>query len=327
MGNESEHLDGSGDFYSSRDEYERNHASSSESLIVVTQLPQIEQQLYLVKEKIESMAAAMDLEVTEETVKAAKSNLADARKIIKALESRRIAIKREILAPYDAMETVYRTCVTDIWKPAEDLVNRRISDYEDAQKERKRQEVVEYFNELCSAKGIDFIPAERFVGKIGLSTSVSSAKAQIKLRLDAVSADLEMIRLQEFADEIMGEYMQSLNAANSIVIVASRKEAMKEARKRREEQEAARASMAANTESVDKAALEFSAARMEAPEELEPPMAEEFPAVEPQAVEPQELNPPSKKIYRTSFAAWGDMDFMKDLKQFLESRAERYESI
>jgi hypothetical protein len=250
-----------------------------QALIVVTQLPEIAQRLHLVKTQIEQgVTDALAMEITDANRIAAKGQLAEMRKAIKALEDQRLAIRREILAPYDEMEAVYRACVTDVWKPAEAQLSGRIADIEDGLIAQKRAEVEPYFTELCAAHGLDFLTLEDTGAKINLTNKVKALKEECKRFVDRVLEDLNMIATHSGrAAEILVEYKRNgFNAQRAVIDVNRRMDAIEHERARQEQLAAQREQEVAAMARVEEAAEAF------APPVEEPVSVEEAPAPQPE---------------------------------------------
>ena len=91
---------------------------TDERLIVVKQLPVIEEQLQAIKQRFtEEAEAALSLACTEDTLQAVRKKRSELSHIFDALETKRKEAKKAILTPYEAFEAVYKECVTDIYKP------------------------------------------------------------------------------------------------------------------------------------------------------------------------------------------------------------------
>ena len=87
-----------------------------QDLIVVKQLPVIEDQLIAVKESIETrVKEATSLICTEDNYKDVKKVRADLSKEYQEMETRRKAVKAAIIAPYDQFEKIYKDCVGDAY--------------------------------------------------------------------------------------------------------------------------------------------------------------------------------------------------------------------
>ena len=149
-------------------------------LMAVTQLPvnteQLETLTNVIKAKVDY---ALSLSVTEESYREIKSIRADLNADYNDLEQRRKTIKKAINAPYEAFEDVYKRCVTQNFKPAIDELGSRISEVEAGLKEEKKQKVLQYFNEYCEYKNIDFVSFDSLGLKINMSGSLKSLKTAV----------------------------------------------------------------------------------------------------------------------------------------------------
>ena len=82
-------------------------------LIVVKQLPQIEEHLKELSAEIDKKVEnAKSLVCTDENVKAIKQVRADLNKEFKEVEQQRKVVKEQILAPYMQFEEIYKTYIT-----------------------------------------------------------------------------------------------------------------------------------------------------------------------------------------------------------------------
>ena len=111
------------------------------NLIVVKQLPVIEDQLLAVKNSIEErVATALSLVCTEETYKDIKKVRSELNKEYAELEKRRKEIKGQILAPYESFEGVYKECAGDMYAKADRELGAKIKEVEDGLKQQFREE-------------------------------------------------------------------------------------------------------------------------------------------------------------------------------------------
>ena len=77
-------------------------------LIIVKQLPVIEEHLLALKAEIEEKTArAMNLVCTEDTVKEIKGVRSDLNKEFAELETQRKFVKEQVMKPYEAFESIY----------------------------------------------------------------------------------------------------------------------------------------------------------------------------------------------------------------------------
>lgn len=210
---------------------------AKQNLVIVRQLPEIEEHLKAVKAAVdEKVNAAIQLVCTEDTLAAVKGVRADLGKDFKELEAKRKEVKKKILEPYEAFEKVYAECVSDAFKKADSVLKSRIDEVENALKEEKSERIKAYYDECCAEKGIDFIPFSRVIPSVNRSVSDKKYKEQCAAFLDNVVSDLAMIAEQERADEIRAEYKRTLNASQAVITVAERHRAIEAEKARAEEQ-------------------------------------------------------------------------------------------
>lgn len=272
-------------------------------IIVVKQLPQIEEHLQTIKTQVtEKVNAALSLICTEDTIKSVKAVRADLNKDLKEFEERRKAVKKAIMTPYEAFESVYKDCISDTYKKADIELKAKIDSVENELKVQKTAEVKGYFDEYRDSKianGIIWIGFANANINVTLSASMKSLKEQAKSFIDRICDDLSLIDTQEYKDEILYEYKQSLNVSSAITTVANRYKAI-EAAKAEEEERKAREQAAAEA-----------AAKVEA---IAPPIVE--PIAPPVEEEP---------VLTLKFTVRGKRSKLRELKEFLERGNYDYE--
>lgn len=208
----------------------------TENLIVIKQLPQIEEHLKDLSSEIDiKVENAKKLVCTEESVKTVKQVRADLTKDFKVLEAQRKTVKEQILAPYMQFEEVYKTYVSDKYKEADIDLKQKIDSTENELKKQKEQEIKAYFEEYKIANNIDFINYEQANINVTLTASKKSLKEQAKAFIDKIKDDLKLIETQECKEEILVEYKQTLNISRAIQDVANRHKLLEEEKKRQEE--------------------------------------------------------------------------------------------
>lgn len=209
-------------------------------LIVVRQLPEIEERLRTVKDSVDKRVSdALSMVCTEETVQAVKAERAKLNQEFAILEDQRKAAKKAVLEPYEQFEKTYKECVSDAFRRADADLKKKIDDVESEMKRRCEDGLRDYFAELCAVHHLDWLTYER----AGIKVDMASAKAKTpkKLREQLVSfvagvaESVERISSLDDAGEIMVEYHRSLDAAGAIC-------AVKERHQRIEEQKAAQES-------------------------------------------------------------------------------------
>lgn len=276
----------------------------NENIIVVRQLPQIEEHLQTIKTEVtERVNRALSLVCNEDTVKEVKAVRADLNKDLKGFEERRKAVKNAIMSPYEQFEAVYKECISDVYKNADIELKRKIDSVENELKEQKQSEILAYYTEYATAKSIDFVPFERANINVTLSASMKSLKEQAKSFIDRICDDLSLIDTQEHKDEILYEYKNSLNVSGAITMVVNRYKAIEEAKAREEERKAREQAEAEAAAKVEKVV-----------ETLTPPTAE--PIAPPVEKEP---------VLTVSLKVSGTRAELKKLKEFLTVNNYKYE--
>lgn len=209
---------------------------SNQELIVVKQLPIIQEQLKQLSEEIdEKVNSAKGLVCTEETVKEVKQVRAYLNKEFKDLEGQRKLVKEQVLAPYMQFEEVYKEYVSDKYKSADIELKNKIESIESELKAKKEQEIKDYFEEYKTVNNIDFIVYEQVKINVTLTASIKSLKEQAKVFIDKIVDDLKLIETQEHKAEILVEYKQTLNVSQAITTVTNRFKAIEEEKRKQEE--------------------------------------------------------------------------------------------
>ncbi len=277
--------------------------SNNKELIIVRQLPEIEEHLKDLSEEIEQKVEnAKSLVCTEENVKVIKQIRADLNKEFKEVENQRKAVKEQILAPYMKFEEIYKTYIADKYKSADIDLKQKIDNTENELKKQKEQEIREYFEEYRIANDIDFVTFEQANINITLTASKKALKEQIKKFIDEIVDDLKLIETQECKEEIVVEYKQSLNVSKAIQEVANRHKLLEEEKKRKEELK----------------------------EKLVQQMSEEADRVikednQSQVLEAPKVEKKDEEILTLKFTVRGTRAKLKELKKFLEDGGYDYE--
>ena len=274
------------------------------NLVEVVQLPVITQRLQLISEQIkETTAYVLSLECNEDTYKEIKKLRAEMNKQYEELDTKRKDAKKAILAPYEEFEQIFNLLVRDVYKPAEKEISEKISAVENELKQKKVDEITDFFDEYSKAKGIDFVTFDSLNLKIGLSSSVNKTKEAIRTTIDKIVNDLILIDTQEYSAEILVEYKKSLDVSNAILIVKDRHQAIEAEQQRTIQTKAEQKEVAETVAKVESAIEEFSA-----------------PTVE-------ETSEPPEYTYKTAFKVIGTLKQMKALKKFLEEGGYEYEQL
>lgn len=288
-----------------------------QDLIVVKQLPQIEEHLKElsldVDKKVEN---AKNLVCTEENVTTIKQIRASLNKEFKEVENQRKIVKEQILAPYMQFEEIYKMYISDKYKSADNDLKEKIDSTENELKNIKEQEIKDYFEEYKKANNIDFVTYSQARINVTLSASRKSLKEQAKQFIDKIVDDLKLIDTQEHKTEILVEYKQSLNVSQAITSVTNRFKAIEEEKKRQEElkrkqleeaQRRADESIRAQTEATRQALENF------------------IPKTEETILQAPVIEEKQEEILTLRFTVKGTRTKLREVKQFLENGGYDYE--
>lgn len=267
-----------------------------EQLIVIKQLPIIEEQLKNLSEEIDKkVERAMKLVVSDETVKEVKKVRAELNNEFKELETQRKYVKEKILTPYNQFEETYKEYVSIKYKTADETLKNKINEVEQEQKAKKEQEVKDYYTELCYSEKLEWLCEAKYYEladiNITLSASLKSLKEKANQFVECVKSDLKLIDTQEHKAEIMAEYKTKLQVASAITNVNDRF--------KREEEEKQRL------------------AEMQEQKEQEQKIKQEIAEIEKPVETPKEET--QEKLYNMTFKVYGTLEQLKKIKAFLET--------
>ena len=288
-------------------------------LIVVKQLPIIEEQLQTISKEIQDrVSLVLSMDCTEENYKEIKKYRSELSKMFADLEERRKNVKKLVLSPYEQFEEIYKTYVTNVFKPADEEIKTKIQSVEAGIKQEKKNSAVAYFNEYAESVGIDFVTFDSMQIDVTMSVSLKKLKETAKLFLDKIIDDLKLIEIQTYKEEILVEYKKSLNVAQAIRIVNDRHEAIEAERKRLEEARLEAEQKAAAETIVDEVIAENAESdSFTAPVEVDVPTDKTVHSDEPVA----------QKIYQVSFCyRTTSLDSIREIKAIME-RNGTYEQL
>ena len=275
------------------------------SLIQIVQLPIIKERLHFLKGFVDQrVSEAMSMVCTEETVIEVKQIRSELSALFKEAEAQRKNVKTAVMQPYLDFEAVYKECISDPFKRADDDLRGKVAAVEGEMKRACEQKLRDYFAEIAQVNGIGFLRYEQ----AGITISMADARAKTqppkKLREQVesfvlrVGQDVDMILTLENADEIMAVYKQTLNATQAIATVKERHRQIEEAKAEQERRTAVKAQEAEAARKV---------------EAFAPPTTEESPAVQ-------------DDLLTCTFTVKDTRERLILLKQFLDANGYKYES-
>lgn len=272
-----------------------------EKLMVVTQLPQFQENLHAIKATLEARSKdALALAATEENLPALKKERAELNKIRKELDAQWKAVYQQAMAPIEAFKAVYKECVPDVLGPTDEALKERIDAITADKKSPCEQDLRDYFAELCAAEHIDWLTFEQ----CGVTVDMASAKQKtpkrlmerIRERVTGVSKAVAAIETMEYSDELLVEFKRLLNLPLAISTVQERHQAIQ-----RE----------AEAKEARKEVLEREAQAVQRVEAVAPPIVKEV---------------SDEKVYTARFTVHATKDKLLALKQFLIENDIKYEN-
>lgn len=186
-------------------------------VMALTQMPIIKQQLQKLSDEIdEKLKNAENLVVTEENYKSIKSIRANFNKEFQELEDKRKEIKTQLLEPYMQFEQEYKHLIANKYRLADLYLKNKINECENTLKDKKEQEIIEYFNELIASKHLeDCVSFDDLNITVGLSDTVSKLRRLIDEKVEKIDTDITMISNEEHAALILNEYFKCWNYAQA----------------------------------------------------------------------------------------------------------------
>ena len=176
------------------------------------------------RQRAEEVAANINgIVLTEDNVLEVKHTLADARKLVNALEDRRKEIKREVLAPYKVLEEQVKV-LTGIIDEADSVLRIQIRELEEKEREQKREKILQLWEKrACQYSFGRYIPnaftmwlEPRHLNK---SESMKAVEREMVDFMEDTEKDIAAILAMPNAEDVMTEYAGTLNIADALEAV------------------------------------------------------------------------------------------------------------
>lgn len=201
------------------------------------------------KQKLsEKMEEYNDIVVTADTRTIAKKDVASLRKIKKALNDRRIEVKKEYMAPYDEFDSKVKELTALIDEPIE-LINKQVKVFEEKEKQEKKKEIEKLYSELIGDNE-EYLPLKKIYNKRweNVSFSIKEIEKEIKESVDGVDLAVTTIKgmKSEVEEKALELFKGDLSLASAITYINKHeqikaeiiaKQKAEEERKQREEEE------------------------------------------------------------------------------------------
>ena len=210
-----------------------------------------------IKKSLEdSVAIYQGMIYTDDTIKTAKTDVAELRALAKAIEDRRKEVKEKCLEPYNIIEKQAKELVALVNKPIE-AINIQVQDYENRRKEAVRAKIDAYWKQKCVVLPESIWDAAH--SKIydsrweNATATQKSWKEGIDNGVAEIQGAIETIKSfnSEFEEDMLNSFYADLSLQNAIQKMNSlkaQKERILEKERQRREREAKLAEQQAQPE-------------------------------------------------------------------------------
>lgn len=155
---------------------------------------------------------------TEETIKEAKGDRAKLNKLSKAINDKKVEIKKEVLKPYEDFENKTKELIAMIGEATENI-DTQIKVFEEKQKNEKLQVIVTFF-EKSAEELKEMLNFDKIYNPKWLNTTykITDIEAEIKHIITKSRQDLDVIKnlRTEFEDALIDYYFKTLNLTETM---------------------------------------------------------------------------------------------------------------
>ena len=179
------------------------------------------------------------LDVTEENKTERKKDVATLRKMIKAVNDKRIEVKKECLKPYEDFEKQVRELIDIISEPI-NLLDNQIKEYEDKQRQEKINTIKQIFTEVAGELA-EYIALEQIYDSKweNVATSIKSIREDITAKFIEIHSAITAIKAtgSEKVQEALDRYYNNLDLASAITFINQYEQQKREIERRMREQQ------------------------------------------------------------------------------------------
>jgi len=199
-------------------------------IVRIETMPKVFSQLEQIGAFIDEKIKDIDiLPCTEENKQEVKQRRTEINNILKELDDRRKFIKAKILEPYEMFNEKYEQECKGKLVSASEILKTKIDTIEEQQKKEKYDELYDFAMEYIAVNEIqDYIKFEDIGLNITLSASIKSLKEQVIDYCEKIKQDIELIKMEEYRDEILYEYKKNHNFVECKKMVVDRHKAMQQ---------------------------------------------------------------------------------------------------
>ena len=183
---------------------------------------QVNQQIGLLNWNFEELNKQLDIELkrfdgivlTEADIPAAKAMMASLNNLIKAIDAKRIEVKKEFCAPYYEFDAQAKVLTQKVSNVRQGLYLQAKS-FEEREKAEKKQGIADYFNSL----NFRLVPLEKLWDEKWLNKTCSekSWKEQLSSKIEKIKVDLAIIGQMEVGDKetLKAMYLDCLDVSTA----------------------------------------------------------------------------------------------------------------
>lgn len=180
------------------------------------------------------------MQYSDDNITDAKKDLASLRKLSKAVNDKKIDIKKECLKPYENIEKQAKELIALIDEPI-GVISDQIQEYETGRKEAVRKAIYEYmgkafeeFGEVIKSKASEAIYDTRWENATAKKTEW---KKVIDDTAQSIRSDLEVINgIEEFTNYAVEEYKRNLKLSDAMTKVQEMRKQKEDIIKRQKEE-------------------------------------------------------------------------------------------
>ena len=193
-------------------------------IVKIEQMPKVFSQLEMIGTFIDEKVKDIDiLECTEDNKTEVKKRRTEINNILKELDDRRKFIKNKILEPYELFNEKYEQECKGKLISASEVLKTKIDTIEEEQKKKKYNEIFDFAMEYFVANDIQEIVKFEDIGlNITLGASMKSLQEQVIDFCERIKQDIELIKMEEYRDEILYEYKRNHNFVECKKLVLDR---------------------------------------------------------------------------------------------------------
>ncbi|BDQ35896.1 hypothetical protein SYK_02560 [Pseudodesulfovibrio nedwellii] len=267
-----------------------------------------------------SLEKYQGLAYTDETIQEAKKDRATLNTLKKALNAKRLEIKKRCLAPYDEFEAKIKELTGLVDQPML-AIDSQVKGYEERKRTEKSDKIKAYWDaQESNVKTL--VQLDRIFDKRWLNVTYSMAKVETAITdfFEKVESELALIEEldTEFSDQVVRMYLKEFNVAKAMAENKAliEQKAQREEYTRQQEEAAAKAKAEAEALAQERRQEEAAASQIVEPE----PQPEPTQPVEIQ----QQAQPESNPVHQVDFRVWATTDELRELGRYMKSRGIKY---